>query len=165
MNARVTERAERLAQRIAAPVTRFAIAALMLWFGLPKLLPAVSPAESLAVRTAEALTGGLVTGEAARLGIAGLEISLGVALVVGRAMPLVLLGLSTHVLGTSTPLVLFPDETWRSPMVATLEGQYIIKNVLIIAGMTTLVATDLRRRARPTTTTPTRDGRRDREQP
>ena len=34
---------------------------------------------------------------------------------------------------TAGPLVLLPSETWQSFFVPTLEGQYIIKNLVIIA--------------------------------
>jgi hypothetical protein len=37
-------------------------------------------------------------------------------------------------LGTITPLFLFPDETWAVfPVAPTLEGQYIIKNIVLVA--------------------------------
>ena len=38
-----------------------------------------------------------------------------------------------HIFTTLGPLVLLPGETWQSFMVPTLEGQYIIKNLVIIA--------------------------------
>jgi hypothetical protein len=31
------------------------------------------------------------------------------------------------------PLVLVPELTWQKPLIPTLEGQYIIKNVAIVA--------------------------------
>ena len=39
-----------------------------------------------------------------------------------------------QMLGTLTPIVLFPDEVFtRIPYVPTLEGQYIIKNLVLIS--------------------------------
>ena len=39
-----------------------------------------------------------------------------------------------QMLGTFTPLLLFPEETFtRFPYAPTLEGQYIIKNIVLIA--------------------------------
>jgi uncharacterized membrane protein YkgB len=32
-----------------------------------------------------------------------------------------------------SPLVILPNETWQKTLVPTLEGQYIIKNLVIIA--------------------------------
>jgi putative oxidoreductase len=44
-------------------------------------------------------------------------------------LPLLLL----HVVLTLLPLLLLPGLTWQSPLVPTLEGQYIIKNLVILA--------------------------------
>jgi len=136
------------AASVTAPVVRTALAVVMLWFGLPKLVPGGSPAEDLVVRTLDALSGGLVTGDAARLLVGGLEVALGAALLVGRALPVVLLLLLGHMAGTFAPLVLFPDETWLHPGVGTLEGQYILKNVVILACVVVLAGQDPARRTR-----------------
>ncbi|MDM7892419.1 hypothetical protein [Curtobacterium caseinilyticum] len=136
---------ERSARRAAVPVVRAAIAVLMLWFGIPKVVPGGSPAEDLVVRTLDALTAGVVTGDVARLSVAVLEVTLGVALLLGRCMPLVLLVLLGHMAGTFTPLVLFPVETWRSVGVGTLEGQYVIKNVVVLASIVVLAGWGMRR--------------------
>ena len=41
-----------------------------------------------------------------------------------------------------TPLFLFPAETWvRFPLVPTLEGQYIIKNIVLVSAAIVLGAT------------------------
>jgi len=37
-----------------------------------------------------------------------------------------------HLSTTIMPLVLLPQFTWQSFLVPTLEGQYIIKNILLI---------------------------------
>ena len=53
-----------------------------------------------------------------------------------------LLLLFVQMLGTITPLVLFPTETFTTfPIAPTLEGQYIIKNVVIVAAAIVLGAT------------------------
>jgi uncharacterized membrane protein YkgB len=38
------------------------------------------------------------------------------------------------------PLILLPNMTWTGPFVPTLEGQYIIKNVVLLALALTIVA-------------------------
>jgi hypothetical protein len=44
--------------------------------------------------------------------------------------------------GTVTPLLLFPHETFtRFPIAPTLEGQYIIKNVVLVSAAILLGAT------------------------
>jgi uncharacterized membrane protein YkgB len=38
-----------------------------------------------------------------------------------------------HMITTLLPLLFLPQTTWQAPFVPSLEGQYIIKNVVIIA--------------------------------
>ena len=145
---RVVARTAAAAAAATPLVVRGALAVVMLWFGLPKLVAGGSPAEDLVLRTLDALTAGLVTGDAARLLVGALEIGLGIALLVGRAMPLVLLVLLGHLAGTTAPLVLFPSETWYHPGVGTLEGQYILKNVVLVACAVVLAGHEACRRTR-----------------
>ena len=57
-------------------------------------------------------------------------------------MRVTLLLLFVQMAGTITPLFLFPEETFVSfPFVPTLEGQYIIKNVVLVAAAIVLGAT------------------------
>jgi uncharacterized membrane protein YphA (DoxX/SURF4 family) len=121
---------------------RIALAVVFLWFGSLKLIPGLSPAEDLAGRTIEALTFGLVPAEVALPILALWEVAIGVGLLIGRWMRVTLLLLFVQMLGTVTPLLLFPDETWiRFPIVPTLEGQYIIKNIVLVTAAIVLGAT------------------------
>ena len=66
---------------------------------------------------------------------AALESLIGLGLLTGRYLRLTLLMLGMQMLGTLAPLFLFPEQTFASfPFVPTLEGQYILKNVVLIAG-------------------------------
>jgi uncharacterized membrane protein YkgB len=116
---------------------RVSIGVVFLWFGVLKFVPGLSPADRIATDTTAILTGGLITGDLARVMLAGLETIIGVGMISGRSMRLVLLLLFGQMAGTITPLVLFPELTWKTPpLVPTLEGQYILKNlVLVAAGM------------------------------
>jgi hypothetical protein len=54
----------------------------------------------------------------------------------------VLLLLYVQMLGTLTPVVLFPHEVFvQIPFVPTLEGQYIIKNLVLISAGIAIGAT------------------------
>ena len=44
-------------------------------------------------------------------------------------------------LGTVTQLFLFTDTTWADPFVPTLEGQYILKNIVLVSAALTIGAT------------------------
>lgn len=121
---------------------RVSIGVVFLWFGAIKFVPGLSPADELATRTVGALTFGLIAPEPARLMIATLETAIGLGLLLGWWMRVVLLLLALQMLGTLTPVVLFPGEVWRVPPVAlTIEGQYIAKNAVLIAGGIVLGAT------------------------
>ena len=121
---------------------RFALGIVFFWFGALKLIPGASPAEDLAARTIEALTLGVVPPAVALPILAVWEMTIGVGLFLDRWMRLTLLLLFVQMLGTITPLFLFPAETFTSfPFVPTLEGQYIIKNVVIVSAAIVLGAT------------------------
>ena len=121
---------------------RIALGIVFLWFGFLKFFPGLSPAQDLAGRTIEALSGGAIPPSVAVPVLAVWESAIGIGLLVGRWMRVVLLLLFVQMLGTITPLALFPDETWtRFPIAPTLEGQYIIKNVVLVAAAFVLGAT------------------------
>jgi uncharacterized membrane protein YkgB len=41
--------------------------------------------------------------------------------------------LLAHMALVCSPLFLLPDYVWQQPFVPTLEGQYIIKNIVVVA--------------------------------
>jgi uncharacterized membrane protein YkgB len=110
---------------------RISIGIVFLWFGALKFWPGLSPADTLALDTIDQLTFGLLPPTLARFGLALLETAIGLGLIFGKALRLTLLLLAGQMLGTVTPLVLFPDVTWAGFLVPTLEGQYILKNVVL----------------------------------
>ena len=121
---------------------RLAIGVVFFWFGVLKYFPGASPAEQLAGRTIETLTGGLIPSATALPILATWEVAIGVGLFIGRWMRAVLLLLFVQMLGTITPLFLFPSETFATfPLAPTLLGQYIIKNIVIVTAAIVLGAT------------------------
>ncbi|MGE5849690.1 MAG: hypothetical protein ACM362_06165 [Candidatus Methylomirabilota bacterium] len=120
--------------RFGIPLLRLSLGVVFLWFGALKFLPNVSPAQELATRTIHTLSGGLVPASVSMPILAGWECLIGLGLLVGRGLRGILFLLYVQMLGTLTPLVLFPDEVFtRFPYVPTLEGQYIIKNLVLIS--------------------------------
>ncbi|HKZ19233.1 MAG TPA: DoxX family protein [Acidimicrobiia bacterium] len=121
---------------------RLALGLVFLWFGALKLFPGLSPAEDLAARTIDVLSNGLIPRSLALPGLALWESAIGIGLMAGKWMRATLLLLVVQMLGTLAPLVLFQDETWlRFPIAPTLEGQYIIKNVVLVTAALVLGAT------------------------
>jgi uncharacterized membrane protein YphA (DoxX/SURF4 family) len=128
--------------RVAVPTLRIALGVVFLWFGVLKFFPNLSPAELLAARTIEQLTFGIVKPHVSLPVLAAWESIIGVGLILGRGLRGVLFLLAVQMLGTLTPLLLFPGETFQVfPFVPTLEGQYIIKNIVLIGAAMVVGAT------------------------
>jgi uncharacterized membrane protein YkgB len=121
------------------PVTRFAVGVIFFWFGVLKFFPGLSPAQDLAGRTISTLTLGHITPHVSLPILATWECLIGIGLLTasGQYMRVTLVLLALQLPGTFLPLVFFPAETWTHfPYAPTLEGQYIMKNlVLISAGL------------------------------
>ncbi len=74
--------------------------------------------------------------------LAARETLIGLGLLSGRFLRPTLLLLAVQMAGTVTPLVLFPDQAFSQfPLAPTLEGQYIIKNIVIIGAAMVVGAT------------------------
>lgn len=121
---------------------RISLGIVFLWFGALKFFPDLSPAQDLAIRTIERLTFGIVGGDTARLILAVWESLIGLFLLLGVWLRLTLLLLFAQMIGTILPIFFFPSEVFtRFPLVPTLEGQYIIKNLVIISAGIVIGAT------------------------
>ena len=121
---------------------RLSLAVVFLWFGILKFFPGISPAQSLAGSTTAALSFGLLSPKTAVLILAVWETLIGLGLLTGFFLRGTLFLLWLQMLGTMTPLFLFPEVCFTSfPLVPTLEGQYIIKNIVLISAGIVIGAT------------------------
>jgi uncharacterized membrane protein YphA (DoxX/SURF4 family) len=121
---------------------RIGLGIVFLWFGALKFVPGASPAEDLAGRTIEVLTFGLMPPSVSMVVLAGWESLVGIGLISGIFLRATLLLLLLQMIGTMTPLLIFPAETFaRLPYAPTLEGQYILKNVVLIGAGLVIGAT------------------------
>jgi uncharacterized membrane protein YphA (DoxX/SURF4 family) len=94
------------------------------------------------VRTIGVLTLGLIPANVSLLLLASLETAIGLGFLTGRYMRLKLALLVFQMAGTLTPLALFPGEAFiHLPFAPTLEGQYIIKNLVLIGAGLVIGAT------------------------
>lgn len=138
----VDVRLTRWMARYGIGLLRISLGIVFLWFGILKFFPGLSPAEDLAARTVTRLSLGLLSPAAALVLLATLETVIGLGLVIGRALRFTLLLLGFQMLGTVTPLFLFPGEAFAVfPYAPTLEGQYIIKNLVLVSAGIVLGAT------------------------
>ena len=128
--------------RVAVPTLRIALGIVFLWFGVLKFFPNLSPAETLVGRTIEQLTLGVIRQDVSLPVLALWESVIGIGLIVGRGLRGILALLAVQMAGTFTPLLLFPAETFTTfPIAPTLEGQYIIKNIVLIGAAMVVGAT------------------------
>lgn len=123
-------------------LTRIALGLVFLWFGIIKLGPGWSPAADLATRTIDRLTLGVVSPALGLPLLAIWESLIGLGLLTGRFLRATLLLLFVQMPGTMMPLLLFPSETFNAfPYAPTLEGQYIIKNLVLVGAAIVIGAT------------------------
>lgn len=118
-------------RRTFLPAARFSIFLIFFWFGFIKLL-GLSPASPLA----EALTAktvGMQHFDVLFYILAAVECVIGVLFLFPKATRIVVPLLLFHMVIVCSPLVLVPTYTWQEFGVPTLEGQYIIKNAVVIA--------------------------------
>jgi uncharacterized membrane protein YkgB len=109
-------------------VLRFSLAIIFIWFGALKFFPGLSPAVDLVKRTVYWLPPEIFIPI-----LAAWEVLIGLCLLVRPLVRVAILLLFLQMGGTFLPLVLLPEITWlRFPYAPTLEGQYILKNLVII---------------------------------
>jgi len=128
--------------RYGVVTLRVALGVVFLWFGVLKFFPNLSPAQTLAVKTIDVLTFGLVPGAVSLVLLATLECAIGLGLISGKFMRPTLLLLAFQMVGAASPLLLFPGEVFTAfPYAPTLEGQYIIKNIVLVSAGLVIGAT------------------------
>lgn len=113
---------------------RISIGIIFFWFGILKFFEGFSPAEGLAIKTIDILTFSLLPKKVIIYGLATWEVLIGIGLLFNIFMRETLLLLFVQMIGTFTPLFLFPSEVFHIfPVALTLEGQYILKNLVLMS--------------------------------
>ncbi len=119
------------------PVLRVGLGVVFFWFGALKLFPGMSPAEDLVRNTTYFMDPDIFQPV-----LAVWEMLIGLGFLTGRFMRLTILLLFAQMGGTILPLFVLPEVVWTSfPFGLTLEGQYIIKNMVIIGAALALGGT------------------------
>ena len=115
--------------RHGVPLLRVAVGVVFIWFGALKLFPGASPATGLIVATFPFLP------ERVFLPFLGCwEVVIGCGFLTGRFLRVTVALMYLQMLGAMSPLVLNSAAVFaHPPFVLTLEGQYIVKNVVLLA--------------------------------
>ena len=128
--------------RYGLTLLRLSLGVVFFWFGALKFFPGLSPAQELAARTIRVLTFGLAPPSLSIPVLAAWECLIGLGLITGVFMRATLLLLFLQMFGTLLPLFFFPSEVFtRIPYAPNLEGQYIIKNFVLISAALVIGAT------------------------
>jgi len=118
-------------RKISVPIARFGLFVVFFWFGALKVI-GMSSASGVVERLFESTIPFMSFGTF--LILFGLfECLIGILFLIRGFERVVIPLLFIHMITTFGPLYFLPEETWSGFMVPTLEGQYIIKNLLIIA--------------------------------
>ncbi len=116
---------------------RIGLGIIFLWFGTLKFFPGLSPAEELVRNTVF-----FVEPEFFIPVLAAWEVLIGIGLIAGKLMRITLLLLFLQMPGTLLPVFILPEVVWTSfPFGLTLEGQYIVKNLVLVSAGLVLGAT------------------------
>ena len=119
-------------RRISEPAARISLFVIFFWFGILKVIgtsPALGLVQDLFDATfLSALPFGVFF---AVFGV--YEMIIGLLFLSRRFERIAMALLLPHMLMTLMPLVLLPEASWQSFMTPTIEGQYIIKNLALIA--------------------------------
>ncbi len=123
----------KLMRRKGKPALRYSLAIIFIWFGLLKPF-GISPAAPLVKETIAWMP---VFSPEIWVDIIGWwEVLIGVLFLFKKTIRIAILLLVLQMIGTFLPLIILPEITFqpsRIPYGLTLEGQYIIKNLLIIS--------------------------------
>ncbi|WP_440073693.1 DoxX family membrane protein [Streptosporangium sp. OZ121] len=121
---------------------RISVGVVFVWFGALKFIPGASPAEDIAARCMGVLSFGLVPAEVSLPLLAVMEVAIGLGLITGLLLRTTLAVFFVHMSGVFATLVIAPDAVWEhgTLLVPTLEGQYIIKNIVLVSACLAVAA-------------------------
>ncbi len=126
------------AKRYGIQIARVAFFIVFFWFGILKVL-GTSPANPL-VQALMETTLPFLTFTQFIIFFGLFEMIIGILFLFPRYERLVIPLFLLHMFTTSLPLFLLTNSIWQSFLVPTLEGQYIIKNLVLVALAIVVVA-------------------------
>lgn len=128
---------------IAFIFAHFALFVVFVWFGSLKFFD-VSPANPL-VESLLKETLPFMSFQTFIMILGAWEVLIGLLFIIPKMEKVALILLIPHMITTIMPLFLLPDIAWQGFLVPTLEGQYIIKNIVII-GLAASMFADLKKK-------------------
>jgi uncharacterized membrane protein YphA (DoxX/SURF4 family) len=130
-------------RRVSLPLLRCALGVVFVWFGVLKVVGA-SPAAGFVAGTLPWFDPAWLV---PALGL--FEMAVGVAVALGRFLVLVCVVLAGHLTGTFLSLFMQSEVTFQhgNPLLLTMSGEFVVKNLVLVAAVLVLAAGFDRRRA------------------
>jgi uncharacterized membrane protein YkgB len=126
-----------LLARYSLTLLRVSIGIVFVWFGAQKFVPGLSPAEPLIRESISFLSMDWFLPF-----LAIWEVVIGLGFITGRFMRATILLLLMQMGGAMSPVILRPDLIFSAfPYGLTLEGQYVIKDIILISAGLVIGAT------------------------
>ena len=133
--AALIERAVAVNERYAATVLRLALAAVFVWFGALKLA-GISPVHDLIAATLPFLDADISVPA-----LGAVEVAIGLVLATGVFPRMTLLVLAGHLAGTFLTFVTASELMFTgTPFELTADGEFVVKNLVLITAALTLIA-------------------------
>lgn len=118
-------------------LNRISLFVVFFWFGFLKILH-ISPAEGLVTHLHQVTIGSVISIENFLILLGITECLIGVLWIIPKLTKWAFWLFMAQMATTFLPLLFLPSDTWQNTMVLTLTGQYIIKNVVLIASAVTI---------------------------
>ena len=113
-------------------ISRISLFIVFFYFGILKVL-GVSQAEALVTALHAKTLAGVISIESFVFLLGVLECSIGILFLIPKLTKYTMIIFGIQMFTTFGPLLFLPDITWHSFLVPTIVGQYIIKNIVLIA--------------------------------
>jgi uncharacterized membrane protein YkgB len=117
---------------------RIALAVVFCWFGVLKIFQ-LSPAETLVMHLHNVTIARFIPVQQFMVLLGVVECSIGLLWLFPKSTKLAFTLFLLQMTTTFMPMVFLRDETWQQSFVLTLTGQYIMKNLVLIASAITVV--------------------------
>ena len=112
--------------------SRFSLFLIYFWFGVLKIF-GQSPASQLVKDLFDVTLSNFLSFSTFFVLFSFFEIAIGISFLFPKLTKISLYATFLHIITTFIPLLFLSNQTWSALFVPTFEGQYIIKNLLIIS--------------------------------
>lgn len=116
---------------------RLALSVVFIWFGALKLFH-LSPAEPLITHLHKITLPGIISIDHFIVLLGSVECAIGILWLLPSMTRWAFHIFSLHMFTTFLPLAFLTGETWQNQFALTLTGQYIVKNIVLIASAATI---------------------------